>query len=268
MNPSDDAQKKKAMEEFKRLRASYEEQSDKKNFSALVLGESGSGKSFLARTARGPVHVDSFDPGTGRGLRDCVTSGHIIIDSSFEDEDPMKPTQFALWEKTMERRIKEGYFNFIGTYVLDSSTTWSSAIMNEILRRAGIPGQNPRFTHDYGPQKATINNWLRRLLTLPCDFILTGHLELVKDEVSGKVSWRYMTAGKGSVTIPLLFDEIWVMEPKDSSKGVEYRILTQSAGGHLARSRMAQDGLLSKHEPADIKAALKKAGRNYADITI
>lgn len=257
-----------ALAEFKRLREGFTASTTQKSFSALVLGGSGTGKSFLTRTARAPVHIDAFDPGTARGLRDEILAGRLVVDSSFEVDDPFKPTAFSRWEKLMDKRIASGYFNHVATYVLDSATTWASAIMAEILKQAGIPGQTPRFTHDYGPQKKTIDNWLRKILTLPCDFILTGHLEQVKDELSGKVSWRFFTTGKGSLTIPLLFDEIWVTDPKETSKGTEYRLLTQATGSHIARSRLAQDGKLDKWEAPNIRAILKKTGYNHEDLPL
>ena len=245
--------------EIEALNKMYSEDPRQKSFNALILGESGSGKSFLFRTCRKPVHIDSFDPGGTKGLQEYINKGEIIVDARYEGEDPKKPFAFELWKKEMEKRDKIGYFNHIGTYCLDSSTTWSEAIMNWILKKAFLSGQAPRWAHDYIPQKVEIRNWLRELLDLPCDFILTGHLEGYKDEVSGSMSYRYMTTGKGVTTIPLLFDEIYVLDPKESSKGVDYRILTQSTGKYVARSRLAKEGLIDKYEPCDIKVILKKA---------
>lgn len=251
--------------EAQKLQTMYQEDPRNNSFNCLLLGESGSGKTFLMRTARKPVHIDSFDPGGAKGLDDFIAKGEIIVDSRYASEDPMKPFAFDLWKKEMVKREKLGYFEALGTYCLDSSTTWAEAVMNEILKRAGLAGQAPRFTHDYNPQKIEIRNWLRELLDLPCDFFLTGHLESTKDEVNGSMSYKYMTTGKGVVTIPLLFDEIYIMAPKGTAKGVDYRILTQSTGTFSARSRMAKEGLLSQYEEADIKQILKKCGKDYSD---
>jgi len=251
--------------EIEALQKMYSDDPRQKTFNALILGESGSGKSFLLRTCRKPVHIDSFDPGGTKGLQEYINKGEIIVDSRYEGENPMKPEMFELWMKEMEKREKMGYFNHIGTYCLDSATTWSESIMNWVLKKAHLSGTAPRFTHDYVPQKVQIRNWLRELLDLPCDFILTGHLEGDKDEVSGRMTYRFMTTGKGVTTIPLLFDEIYVLDPKDSSKGVDYRILTQSTGTYVARSRLAKEGLLDKYEKCDIKEILKKAKLPHED---
>ncbi|MBT9139090.1 MAG: hypothetical protein DDT31_01670 [Syntrophomonadaceae bacterium] len=254
-----------AMNEFETIKAAYNENRQNKSFNLLLLGESGSGKTFLARTARGPVHIDSFDPGGSKCLREWIKRGHIVVDSRYEDEDPLKPFAFNLWEKEIERRIKLNYFDFLGTYILDSSTTWGIAIMNEILKRAGIPGTQPRYTKDYGPQKATIHNWLKRILSFKCDVILTGHLQQLKDEATERVTYRYMTTGQGTVIIPLLFDELWIMDPKETATGISYRVLTTSTGTHIARSRLAAGGKLERYEEPDLKKILKKVGFSPED---
>ena len=248
------------------LSKKYKEDRKHSSFNLLLLGEMGSGKTFLTRTARKPVHIDSFDPGGATNLDDLVESGDIIVDARYQSEKPLKPFAFAEWKSVMDARIRNGYFNHIGTYVLDSSTTWSKAIMNDILKKAGLAGTSPRFTKDYQPQKTAIENAIYEMLDLPCDFILTGHLESYNDEAEGRIRFRYMTTGKGSLVIPTLFDEVWVADPKGTSSGVEYRILTQNTGTYTCRSRLAKKGLLNQYEKPDIKEILKKVGRSAEDL--
>ena len=255
----------KILAEARSIQESYQNDPRAGSFNMLLLGESGSGKTFMMRTARKPVHIDSFDPGGSKGLRDYISKGEIIVDNRFEGEDPLRPTAFAEWKAQFDKRQRMGYFDHLGTYVLDSSTTWSDAIMNNVLKAAGIAGQAPRFTHDYVPQKIEIRNWIKRMLDLPCDFILTGHLEPTKDEVDGMVRLRYMTTGKGAQTIPLMFDEMWVMDPKKVADGVKYRVLTRSTGTFLARSRLAKEGLIAQYEDPNISAILKKAGFEWKE---
>ena len=249
----------------KELQSLYNEDPRQESFNALILGEHGSGKTYLLRTCRLPIHIDSFDPGGTKSIQDMIKSGKAVADVRYEAEDPETPSAFRDWKEIMKKRIKSGYFNYFGTYVLDSSTTWSDAIMNNILKLANLAGKPPRWAHDYVPQKVEIRNWVGKMLALPCDFIMTGHLEGKKDEVSGGMSYRFMTTGKGVVTLPLLFDELYVMDPKETSAGVEYRILTKSTGRHIARSRLAKGGLLEKYEEPNIKKILKKAGLSTND---
>lgn len=253
------------LNEIEEVRKRYEEDDSQSSFNLLLLGEMGTGKTFLARTARKPVHIDSFDPGGTKGLAKWVKRGEIVADTRYESEDRTSPKWFRRWEKTTEERIRSGYFNYFGTYVLDSSTSWSEAIMNQLLLKAGIAGEAPRWAKDYVPQKVAIQNWVKKLLNLQCDFILTGHLKLVEDPIDGKHKFRYMTTGQGMIIIPTLFDEVYVTLTKETSKGVEYQLLTANIGTYAARSRLKADGKLETYEEPDLKGILKKAGRDYSD---
>lgn len=247
------------------IRAQYLDNPANSSCNILLLGESGSGKTFFTRTCPGPIWVDSFDRGGSKNLREWEESGLVTVDARFEEEDPFNPQAFALWSKEMRERVRGGFFDYFGTYVLDSATTWSSAIMNDLLKKAGIPGETPRWEKEYGPLKTITTNWIRKMLNMPCNFILTGHLKTTKDDVSGRLVRRFMTTGQAHVTIPLLFDEIWVMDPKETSRGTEYRVLTASTGTHVARSRLSAGGILDKYEEPDLTKIFKKVGWKAAE---
>ena len=250
--------------EISKIKEFYKNDVKQNSFNLLLLGESGSGKTFLSRTARKPVHIDSFDIGGTKCVEKWIDKGEIYADTQWESEDPLKPSEFKKWKKEFEYRLTGGYFNYFGTYWLSSGTSWSDAVMNYVLAKAGLAGEAPRFTKDYTPQKVMIRNYITKMLSLPCDFVFEGHLKLVEDPDKGTV-FRFMTTGQGMVTIPLLFDEIYVTSPKETSNGIEYRLLTKSTGTYLARSRLSADGLLDTYEKPDIKHILKKVGRDYKD---
>lgn len=253
--------------ETEKLKTMYKENAQNNYIRALITGESGSGKTWLMRSCRKPLHLDSFDPGGSSVFADMVQSGDAVVDSRYENEDATKPTEFAAWKTEFDFRRQRGYFDHFGTYCLDSSTLWSEAIMNQILKDAGLAGSAPRFTKDYTPQKIEIRNCIRKMLNLPCDVFVTGHLE-PQEIIEGEfkyVEYRFMTTGKGTIIIPLLFSELWVMEPKGTADGKSYKILTQSTGKFLARSRLCKNGLLGKYEDPDIKKLLKKAKFSHED---
>ena len=255
--------------EAEKLRTKYTNDPRQNSFRVLVTGESGTGKTHLLRTARKPVHIDSFDPGGTLVLRDLITTGDIIADVDYEAEDRTKPTMFREWCRTFEDRVRKKYFESIATYSLDSSTLWADAIISYIMatdKKGSRAGEAPNFYADYNPQKVQIQNWMHRILSLPCDVIITGHLEgeyddkVVGEDVRRDLQrYRYMTTGKGAIIIPLMFDEQWTTVVKQSSAGIEYQILTSHWGYYRGRTRIGR-GKFTQFEKPDIKALLKKAG--------
>jgi len=262
-------------DELKRVKKHYDGDPLQKRFSALVTGETNAGKTFMLRTARKPIHIDSFDPGGTKCLRDLVKSGDVIADTQWESDDPFNPKTFAEWKKSVDVRLKIGYFERFGTYCLDSATTFGDAVMNEQLASKSRAGEAPRHRHDYNPQKVAMTNYIKKLMRLPCDFIMTGHLREIKklvriDQKTGIVTedikYRFYTTGQAVVTIPLLFDEIYVIIGKDGrGREPERRMLIDSLGEYIARSRLKANGKLDATEPPDIKALLRKIGLDWRD---
>uniref|UniRef100_A0A6H1ZYE1 Putative ATPase domain containing protein n=1 Tax=viral metagenome TaxID=1070528 RepID=A0A6H1ZYE1_9ZZZZ len=261
--------------ELKKVRDYYEGDPLQKRFSALITGETNAGKTFILRTARKPIHIDSFDPGGTKCIRDLIDKGDVIADTSWENEDPFDPTVFARWMKTVDIRMRIGYFEKFGTYCLDSATTWGTAVMNYQLASAGHVGEAPRYRYDYNPQKVYMTNYIRKLMRLTCDFILTGHLREIEEVLridpktgvaTKDIKYRFYTTGDAVMTIPLLFDELYVIIGKDG-RGQEPKreMLVDSLGKYIARSRLKQNGLLNAVEPPNIKALLKKIKLNWED---
>lgn len=260
--------------ELKAVRNYYNGDPLQKRFSALVTGPIGVGKTFLARTCRMPLHIDSFDPGGSKGLREGIEKGFIIADTQWENDDPFHPDKFEKWMKAIDRRIMIGYFNHFGTYMLDSASTWGDAVMNYQLKGRNAAGESPKWSHDYVPQKTFMTNYIKKLMTLPCDFILTGHLREIEeilrvDTKTGittkNVEYRFYTTGQAVLTIPLLFDELYVMTTKETAEGLERYIMTEAQGKYIARSRLKANGKLDVLEPASIKGILRKIGLTWED---
>lgn len=263
-----------ASEELKRVKEYYSGDPLQKRFSALITGETNAGKTFILRTARKPVHVDSFDPGGTKCLKDLIDKGDIVADTQWENEDPYEPKVFAEWMKAVDRRFQLGYFEKFGTYCLDSATTFGEAVMGYQLGNKSRAGESPQRNIDYMPQKTYMTNYIKKLMTLPCDFIMTGHLREVRkllsiDSKTGivreDIKYRFFTVGQAVVTIPLLFDEIYVIVGEEGREGPKRKMLIDSLGTYVARSRLKRDGLLNSEEEPDLKLILKKAGYSIAD---
>ena len=263
-----------AAAELKRVRDYYTGDPLQKRFSALVCGETNAGKTFLLRTARLPVHIDSFDPGGTKCLRDLIASGDVVADTRYENDDPFTPKAYADWKKATDVRFQIGYFKQFGTYCLDSATTFGMAVMNFGLAGKNRAGESPQMRVDYTPQKTEMINYFRKLMNIGCDFILTGHLREIRkiisiDKTTGithdEVKYRFYTTGQAVITIPLLFDEIYVITGKEGREGPQREMLIDSLGTYIARSRLKALGLLNAIEPPNVKVLLKKAGFDPQD---
>lgn len=232
-------------------------------FNALVYGGIGSGKTHLLQTARRPILIDSFDPGgTKTILNTCrgIQEGWIIVDNRWEDETPRAPKKYMEWEKEHFRRKAEGFYALFGTYAMDSLTTFASLAMYEILKRKGRPAGVPQ-QDDYLPQMTLLENAIKEFIALPCDCILTAHPDADKDEVTGRMFIGPMVTGKLKVRLPLLFDEIYCAESKETGPNkTEYSLITKPTGLYTARTRIGAGGKFDLREKPDIKYLLKKAG--------
>ena len=273
-----------AKSELDRVKKHYAQDPLQKRFSALITGETNAGKTYMLRTARMPVHIDSFDPGSSKSLRaddswpssdprritslntETNPQGQIFVDTSYENEDPYNPTAYAAWKKNLEIRKQTKYFHMFGTYCIDSLTMLSKAIMNERTR-----GGMPSFNIDYTPAKIEIENKMNEILTLPCDFVLTGHLEAItklksidkkgiKDE---ETVYRLMIIGKAVMTVPLLFDELYVI--KGSGQNPRREMLVDSLGTYIARSRFKACFETRGFIDPDFKSFFKKVGLEWED---
>lgn len=252
----------------------YEKDPLQSRFSALVCGTIGSGKTYALSTARKPVHIDSFDPGGTKCLKPWIDKGEIVVDTSFEAEDPYDPSAWSSWKRKTEERLQVNYFDYFGTYCIDTATKWMGASMNAQLKKANRAGEAPRRNYDYMPVKIDMENYISKLMRLPCDFILNGHFRedeelLAIDNKTGieskKVQYRFLTIGRAAVTIPLQFDEIYVIETVESHAGYKRFFVTESQGEYIARSRLKSNGKLDRREPADYAALLKKIGLDWRD---
>ena len=265
------------MKELKRVTDYYNQDPLQKRFSAIVTGETNAGKTYLLRTARFPIHIDSFDPGGTKCLTDLIRSeknpnGQIVADTSWETEDPFTPKAFAEWKKVTNIRLNTKYFDMFGTYCLDSLTTFGKAVMNFQLGMDDRAGEVPKFNWDYNPQRNEIENFIRKLMNLSCDFILMGHLREIEkllaiDPKTGikrtEIKYRLHVTGQSVITIPLLFDELYTIIGKGNPPKRE--MLIDSLGTYIARSRLKRNGKLEATEEPDIRKILKKIGLAWED---
>ena len=250
------------LKELNGLRKTYNEQP--KVFSAILFGPKGVGKTTSLRTAVKPVLLFSFDPQGPLVLQNEIDKGEVIV-VPFEKENPDKPEVFRNFEKEYQRLEKLGIFDAIGTIAIDSITTLSGAIMLQVLKDAGRLAKYPQ-QNDYPMMMSTLRKTVLKILGAPCHTIFIGHVDQMKDDISGIIQHVPDMVGKLKVQIPLLFSEMYFVESDSDDKGNwQTRFYTRSTKRVSASSRLAAAGTLDAIEPADFKKLLKKAGWSCDD---
>jgi hypothetical protein len=264
--------------EAKMLQDMYKTNPRQHSFHLLLLGDKGHGKTSLLQTARKPVHIDSFDKGGSKVLNEMKDKGLVFVDDRYEIEDPLEPTAFEQWKRNFETRRLRRYYDHLGTYCIDSSTSWQEAVMNWCLKNAKSDdgrgnrcGQNPRWK-EYVIQKVQMTTYIEWILNLPCDVVLTGHLrpdyEKTVDgegeEISNFIGYKYAATGQNYYLVPAKFDEVYIAMRTPGTKGDKFTLLTGKEKWYNASSRI-DNGKFSKYEEPDIKYLLKKIGWDTKD---
>lgn len=236
------------------------------SFNCLIYGRMGTGKTRIIKTCRKPVLVHSFDPGGCKTIDDEARDPRsgIVVNPAFEVEDALNPTAYDLWVEEFKMLANSGVFDELGTYVIDSATSWSEALMNAHLKTGGRAGGIPQ-QRDYLITMSKIRDLLKMFTGLPCDCLLTGHVDSDKDDAHGRMFATVQLTGKLKVKIPLLFDEVYCAMTEETSRGVEHFLLTQPDGIFEARTRLGREGRFDVREKPDIKYLLKKAGYDPSD---
>lgn len=221
-------------------------------FNVMLLGESGTGKTFSIRTLRG-TGVTPFIIFTEPGMR--TLSDVPCPDLHWHYIVPAKPdlaamrsaaqnvnnaidlealTKMKNWSKKEYTQWLE-IFNTLVDFrcdrcgvrfgsvddwqtdraiVIDSLSGLSTMAMD--LAAGSKPVKSPA---DWGTAMSQIENLLNRLCgATQCHFILTGHLERERDEVTGGISLMASTLGQRlAPKLPRNFDDV-VMAKRDASK--------------------------------------------------
>jgi len=253
--------------------AREDDDNDSGSFKALIIGDWGTGKTRLLTTARKPVWVDSFDPNGSVGLLQYKNKRQIIVDSYWE-KHTKDNILFESWYDAFQERQRQKLFDRLGTYCLDSISTWAICCMDYIMNKAGRKGEAPKWAHDYVPQRVYLENIMREILALPCDVIAIGHLAERFKKITTRTGevveefdhYKFKATGQAVTTIPIMFSEVYCMLDEADSQGKKnYKMITSRTNVYPAKSRLAGNGGISHEEEPNIKNILKKAGYPFGD---
>lgn len=249
MQKTMDKQESPAQKRIQELRNIYKDRQASKTVKVLLYGEWGTYKSTLATTMPRPILWHSFDPGGEKikHVQDGVEDGSIIVDAEWQSRVMNKSDdRFSAWNKEYNALKNTGVFNEVGTYVLDSLTTFQRLVVDasiasntknkEVSKK--MPIKVPQM-RDYGVQDSAMEFALSDMLDLPCHVLIIAHAE--RDEQTdskgniSSVEFRPLIIGKKlRGKIPMLFDEIYISRIRGNSG----EVLTKPEGMYHARTRI------------------------------
>lgn len=239
----------KAQKRIEELRNIYSTKQDNRKAKILLYGEWGTYKTTIAATAPRPILYHGFDPGGEKvkHIQDGVDDGSIIVDAEWQSRVMNESdTKFSKWNKEYNGLKKDGVFDEIGTYVVDSLTTLQKLVVDASVESnkrnkqisKKMPFKVPQM-RDYGVQDSAMEFVLSDILDRPCHVIVIAHAEVneqanSKGEIT-KIEHRPLITGKKlRGKLPMLFDEIWVTYLRGSTG----KVLTHPKGMYHARTRL------------------------------
>ena len=243
----------------------------------LVIGEKGAGKTSLALTCPKPILIHSFDPG-GTALYnvpEMVKRGELLVDNRYEVDDYRHPSAYLEWEKEFNRLRRGDFFKSVGTYVLDSLTTFGNSMIWRIMQKENRipPGMDAAMDEkakgmriqDYMQLLNHTVRTTRIISSLPCHTLILGHIGRDLNEADQRVIRLLLYPGQSKDQVPINLPEFYVLLKEGGPKGATRYLLTEDDGEYRATTRMGGGGVFAKKEEPNIRALLKKAKRPYED---
>jgi hypothetical protein len=203
-------------------------------YKILMLGTTGAGKTTQFLTLPGKKFIYLFDPNGILSLQGYdidyeeflpdVMNLDVVSLKKADGRQPISvmrrrsPDTYRNWEKDFEKKIEDGFFNDYDWIGMDSFTTFSDLVMDEVLRINNRPDSWPQ-QDDYGPQMLSLKNVVRTFASLDKHIYFTGHMEMKQDALTKKITNTPIMTGRLKATLPLLFSEIFVATATGSSEG-------------------------------------------------
>ena len=200
----------------------------------MLIGTAGSGKTLSICTLPGRKFIYAFDSTvreTISGEKDVdfieFLPTHDEADLAVQTlkkgvRDPSRgraePKQYVAWEEDWHKRIESNFFKDYDWVCLDSMTNFSDLIMSRVMFKNGRYGKQPEQA-DYGAEMTVMRNVISDLTTIGTNILVTAHVELTKDEYTGRILGQIMFTGNKRVRIPTKFTDIFATTVEDDAKG-------------------------------------------------
>lgn len=213
----------------------------------IVFGDSGTGKTCFAAGFPGPIEVCDFDLKIGSAAN--FYAGNKLLDDINVESYPYDSKDYGGAGFRFNNDIDKLKAAFLKgerpceTLVLDSFTTMSERLMEHFLKenpnvpRVKIKGPIVPSQQDYGYYLNFIKKFLSELVSLPCNLVMTAHIEIKKDDKTGALLRLPMASGKISSLLPIYFEEVYMSYVEGEGDKRRYRAQTQADRKFNCRSQ-------------------------------
>ncbi len=212
----------------------------------LVYGNAGTGKTCFASGFPGPILILDFDGKADSAAsyyrNDAARLDQIEVEDMSRqlgaDVDPIEKLTSVINSKLIPQQ-KSGQMEF-KTLVVDSLTTFSSAVLNHIIRtNPGIKRNSSRqgmqpCQQDYGILKREFGRLIPGLLSLPCNVVMLGHIKVDKDEMTGEIIRGPLMDGSFAQELNVYFKEVY----RSYVEGDKFLAQTKSSQQYACRSQI------------------------------
>lgn len=194
---------------------------------ALIMGDSGAGKTCFATSFPGPIYVADFDNKVESAARfhSPDTISQIDYDKYTEQ---FTPNPIAALKKKFSELAKDqndGKLKY-KTIILDSLTTFSDeAIKHLIKQNPGIKRQITNVVQlpvlqDYALMRSFMKEFITWILGFDAHVIVTAHIGRERDEITGKILNDPLLTGKLRHELPIWFQEVYRLYVNDKRQHI------------------------------------------------
>jgi hypothetical protein len=180
---------------------------------ALLLGESGGGKTTSAISLPGRKLLVDFD-----GRSEAIAGASDVDVLRIYEADPDKPTA---WNEAITlrdeiwRAIKDNSFNYQGV-IWEGFSSMTKFCMNFCLSLRTKSGQlaergfgDTPAQHHYGPYMAEMSKFIFNCIAMPTHTVFTGHYYVYEDATTNKIEYWPKLFGNLRTEVGSWFNETY-----------------------------------------------------------
>ena len=235
-------------------------------YKIIVIGASGSGKTTLASTSHGKQYWFCFED----GLTSLLGKSELYDSMKYDTYLCTSEEKSAgdSWKRDYDKLTSLSKdLECYDTIVIDSISSMTEVVLQAVQKNLRNFGKAPShgLSNPYEPWTNLCigcTNFVRGLLSLPCNVILIAH-ELHEKGDDGRMYWQIQGEGtKFPNWLPKSVDELWRMEVTSLKGEDKYILRTRGGRGFQAKSRMAPIGKYQAEEEPNIAALVDRFNQN------